>query len=105
MIGQLIAEADVAVGPMVQMKAVNPHVAVSHDAVEVYEDSPVSFRRRQSEMLAIPAYACRKKTARAARRVLFIKRAFNAPVVRHVQLSPRRNVETNLLRTLRIRFE
>src|ERR671939_350630 len=104
MICQFIAEADVAVRSPAQMKAVDPNIAGRHDAVELYEDPTMLHTRGQSEMLSIPTNSSRKKAARAARWVLLIKRAFNAPVVRHVQLSPLRVVETNTFRILRIRF-
>jgi hypothetical protein len=40
-------------------------------------------------VLAIPADAGGQKTSRPAGRIVFVKRAFNAPVVRNIKLSPR----------------
>src|SRR2546421_7466065 len=90
---------------MTQMKTVEPHIAVGHDAVEVYKDTSARVNFGQRELLAIPADARRQKAARAASRIVLGKRAFDAPVVRHGKLSPRSVSKVRLLRARRIAFE
>src|SRR6185295_9860484 len=57
MSGKLVAKADIAVRPLTKVKAVDPYVAVGHDAVKVDEDTPAFVVRGQSKIFAIPAHA------------------------------------------------
>ena len=44
-------------------------------------------------MLAIPTNSGWKESAGTARRIVFVERTLDAPVVRHVEFAPRRVVE------------
>ena len=105
MAGEFVAKADVAVRPLAQVEAVDPHVAVGHDAVEFDEHALVGVGRRQREMLAIPADAAGQERARAAGGILFVERAFDAPVVRHVDGAPGAVVEVGLFRAGGVGFQ
>ena len=95
--GQFVAETDVTVGPLAEVEAVDPDVAVGHDAVEVDEDATLGIIRRKYEMLAIPADAGGQKAARAAGGIICIERAFDAPVMGHVQAAPRGVIKVGFL--------
>src|ERR1700674_3982258 len=97
MAGKLVAKADVAVGPLAKMKAVDPGVAVGHYAVKVQEDAPVFVTRRQCEMLSIPSDAGRKKATCATGRVILVEWSFNTPIVWYVQLTPCRILKVRML--------
>src|ERR1035437_3467294 len=61
--GQFVLEADVAERPMAKLEAVDPDIAVGHDAVELDEDAALGIIGGQREMFAIPANAARQKGA------------------------------------------
>src|SRR5579884_515170 len=79
------------------MKAVDPDVAIRHDAVEIDEDAFRGIGFGQSELLSVPADTGGEKAARAAGCVLRIKRPGDAPIVRHVNCAPGGIVEGGLL--------
>jgi hypothetical protein len=93
MFGQLVAEADVTVGPFAKMMPVDPHVAVRHHAVELDEDAALRVLCGEVEVLAVPADARGQVAAVLARGVLLVERPLDAPVVRHVETAPGRVVE------------
>src|SRR5436853_3809637 len=88
MICQFIAKADIAKRPLPQVEAIDPNVAVGHDAIEVNEDATARVVSRQPEMFAIPADSCRQKTTRTSRWILLVERPFDTPVMWHVELPP-----------------
>src|SRR5437764_13043966 len=88
MICQFIAKADIAIRTPAQVEAIDPDVAVGHDAIEVDEDLTAGVVCGQREMFAIPAYARRQKTTRASRWILLVEWPFNTPVMRHIELPP-----------------
>jgi hypothetical protein len=71
------------------MVPVDPDVAVGHDTVELNDNAPCSPIGWKRKMFAIPADAGGQKSARPAGRIGFVKRPFNAPVVRNIKLLPR----------------
>ena len=75
-LGQFVAETDISIGTLPQMHAVDPYVAVGHDAVKLDEDAASGVFFGQGKMLPIPADACRQKAA-ARRPVGFV--AANGP--------------------------
>src|SRR5438128_652921 len=87
------------------MRAVDPDVAVGHNAVEVDEDEPAFVICRQREMFAIPADAGGKKTARAAGWVVLVEWSLDTPIVRHVQLTPGLIIKLRMLSSSRVAFE
>ena len=82
---------------MAQQVAVDPNVAVGHDAIKFDEGTLISGGFRQLELLAIPAHAIRKKCAGAAGRIVFTKRPGDAPIMRQRYSLPRRGVEVGVL--------
>ena len=80
-----------------EVLAVEPDVAVHVDAVELDPDAAVFRFRRRGERLAVPADAAVEISAAVARRGERIEGAFDAPVVRHVELPPGRVVEIGVL--------
>ena len=103
--GQLVAKADVTIRPLAQVEAVDPDIAVGHDAVEVDEDTPHSISREQREMFSIPADAGGKKATCSTRRVAPVEWSFDTPVVRHVELAPRRIIKVWLFSSSLVAFE
>src|SRR3989442_2361579 len=87
------------------MGAVDPDVAVSHNAVEVDENASAFVIRGQREMFAIPADAGWKKTACAAGWVVLVEWSFDTPIVRHVQLTPGLIIKLRVLSSSRVAFE
>jgi len=73
---------------MAQQKAVDINIAVGHDAIELDQDRFAGGVRGKGEVLAIPANAGWHKCAAAARRVVLVNGAFDAPIVRQVKLAP-----------------
>src|SRR5215471_8709083 len=53
--GKFVAKADVSIGSLAKMEAVDPNVAVGHDAVKIDKHTALGIFRRQNEMLAVPA--------------------------------------------------
>src|SRR6185312_4690342 len=98
MAAKFVTKADVTVGTMAEVKAVDPDIAVGHHAVELHGHAVVGSAGREGEMLSIPADAAGKVSARAAGFVGPGKRAFDAPIVRDVQFAPGGIVELILLR-------
>src|SRR5947208_12118650 len=105
MIRQFIAKADIAIRTLPQVEAINPNVAVGHDAIEVDEDAPSRVVGWQREMFAIPADTCRQETARASRWILLVEWPFNTPVMRNVQHAPGAVIEVWLLSAWSIAFK
>ena len=105
MICQFIAKADIAIRTPAQVEAIDPNVAVGHDAIEVDEDAPARVVCGQRETFAIPADTCRQETTRASRRILLVEWPFNTPVMRHVELPPRGVIEVRFLSTWGIAFK
>src|SRR5713101_2585676 len=87
------------------MGAVDPDVAVSHNTVEVDENAPAFVICGQREVFAIPADAGRKKSACAAGWVVLVEWSFNAPIVRHVQLTPGLIIKLRVLSSSDVAFE
>ena len=92
--GHVVSEADVSVGVVAKVHAVDVDVAVFHDAVELDEHPLASQRLRKSEVLPVPGDAGGHVGAPTAggrrlregirRRV----RALDAPVMRNIQGAP-----------------
>lgn len=76
---------------------VDPHLAISIDAVKLDKDRLSFHAQWHSECLAIPANATRQCTAASARRRLFTKLAFDTPVVWQIESSPLRIVQIHIL--------
>src|ERR1700722_13448651 len=57
MIGELIDKRNVTIGPVAEMMAVNPNVAVLVDAVEFECNHFAAISRRGAELLAVPTNA------------------------------------------------
>src|SRR5579859_1663406 len=53
--GQVVAETDITVGPVAEMKTVDPDVAVRHHPVELDKHAAIRFAGRQGKMFPIPA--------------------------------------------------
>src|SRR5947207_13658405 len=68
--------------------AIDPNLAVAIDAVEIDQDELALSRQWNTECLAVPANAAGQRAASCARRVVFIELAFNAPIMRQIQLPP-----------------
>ncbi len=103
--GQIVPEGHVAVGPLAEMEAVDPNVAVGHHAIEFDGNTPRGIVCRQGESFAIPADAGREECARAAGGILLVERAFDGPVVRNVEPAPGTVHEIGLLGAGSIGFE
>ena len=76
---------------------VDPHLAISIDAVKLDEDRLPFCSHGHSEGLAIPANAARQCTAASTRRSFFTELTFDTPVVRQIQPSPLRIVQIHIL--------
>ncbi len=84
MAGQFVPEADVAVRAVAQMIAVDPHVAVGHDAVEVDRHAPGGVRLGNPKGFPVPADSGGQKRAALSGGGFLVERAFDRPVVREV---------------------
>ena len=78
---------------MAEEEAIDPDVAVGHDAVEVDEDALAAIGSGDGEGFAVPADAGGQESSSAASGVPGVERALDAPVVRQVEGAPRRIVE------------
>src|ERR1041384_928334 len=95
--GQLIRERDVAVGTLTEILPINPNLAVAIHAIKLDKDQ-LSFRsHRNSERLAIPTQPARQGAATSPRRRVFTKFAFDAPIVRQIELAPLLIVQPRVL--------
>ncbi len=88
MVRKLITKANVSVGTLPEMETIDPNIAVSHDTVKIYEHSTCLVTCGDSEVLPIPANSTRKKPTGSTRRILLIKSAFYAPVMRQIKAPP-----------------
>ncbi len=88
-LGQVVVETREAVGMPAQVLAVEPHIAIHVDAVELDPDTAVFRFRGRGERLAVPANAAVQISAALARRRAWIEGTFDTPVVRHVEQPPR----------------
>jgi hypothetical protein len=95
---QFIFEGAVAVRTFPEVVAVDPDFTVAIDPVKLDEDQFSFGRGGNRKCLAIPAKPTRQGASARARRSVFTEFAFDAPVVRQVQLPPLRIVETRVLR-------
>ena len=95
--GDVVREADVAVGPAAQVDAVDPDVAVHVHAVELEPRHLAPRPGGQPKRLAIPADARGEVAHAAAARGVLAWRALDAPVVRQVEPAPLAVVEPRLL--------
>src|SRR6266702_4801765 len=93
---EFIAEADIAIRPPAQMKAIDPHVAIGHHSIKIYKDATALVTCGKNKMLAIPAHPRRQETTRSAARIVLVKGTFNDPVVWHVESSPLTVIEAGL---------
>ena len=75
---------------------VDPHLAISIDAVKLDEDRLPFCSHGHGEGLAIPANAARQCTAASTRRSFFTELTFDTPIVRQIQSSPLRIVQTSV---------
>src|ERR1041385_4341454 len=96
--GQLVTERAVPVGPLAEVGAVYPDLAIAIDAIELDVRHPVAVRRPHGEGLAVPSDTAGQRAAPGAGGILLAERAFNAPIVRHIQAAPAGVVEGNRLR-------
>ena len=83
---QLVFERRVAVGPVAEEVAIDPHVAIAVDAVEGQEDPAAAQRFVELERLAIPADAARQEAGSAGVRSAI--GPFDGPIVRQIQSAP-----------------
>src|SRR5690348_17544213 len=87
---QVVAEGAVAVWALAEVMAVDPHLAVPVDAVELDRRQPATIRRRNREGFAVPANAAWQRTATCAGGVSLAELGLDAPVVRQIQRAPSR---------------
>src|SRR5262245_13418367 len=95
MISHVVAETDVAVGALAERVAIDPDFAVGHDAVELDADALGLVLGGKREMFAIPTDAPGQISTGAAGRGILIKRSFDAPIVRNIELSPSGVIEAD----------
>ena len=86
--GEFVAESDVAVGALAEVVAVDPDVAVGHDAVELDEDAAVGVGDGDGEVFAIPADTVGEVGSALSGRVGLGERAFDGPVVGDAEGAP-----------------
>src|SRR5450756_1495968 len=98
MTGQIVIETDVAERAVTEVEAVDPHVAILHHAIEPDGYGLARVRLGQGEMLAIPAEATGQERTSTDGFVRIGEGAFDAPVVREVELAPVGVGEGGLLR-------
>ena len=77
--------------------AIDPNLAVAIDAVEIDKDQLAPGCQWNTECLAVPASAAGQRAASSARRILLVEFAFNAPIMRQIQLPPLRIVQVWIL--------
>src|SRR5215471_8057694 len=94
---QLVFKRAIAVRPLSQIVPVDPNLAVAIDAVEVNEQLLLFRARRHGKCLSIPTSATGQRAAPSARRILLVESAFDAPVMRQIQLPPSRVIEICVL--------
>ncbi len=97
--GDVVGEADVAVGPFAQMNAVDPDVAVHVHAVELEPRIAITGTGRQAKGLPVPAGAGREVAHPAAAGRIFPRSPFDAPVMRQVERAPAAIIERRPLRS------
>src|SRR5580658_5006695 len=88
MFGQFIEEWNVTVGPVAQMMAVDPDVAVLVDAVEFDRNDFAAPGRRDTELLAVPTDSGWHVAAGASGGRMLIDWPLDAPVMWQVKRSP-----------------
>ena len=93
------------IGPLAEVVAVDPDLAVLVDAVELDRDLAVLVRRRDAKVLAVPADAGGRIAAGAAAGLVLGERPLDAPVVRQVEAAPVGVGEGRLLGAGRIALE
>ena len=94
--GEIITEADEAVGSASEELAVDPDLAVHINPVEL-DDDLLAGGVRKRETFPIPADAVREKAVIAVALRRRRERAFDAPVVRQVEGAPVGVIELGLL--------
>jgi hypothetical protein len=80
--GEVVVEADVAVGAVAEEFSVAVDVAVGHDAVEGYEDAFRGIEFLRGERAAVPAYAGGEEASGGATGGVLVDGAGDAPVMR-----------------------
>ncbi len=85
---QVVLEGDIAIGPLTQGMAVDPHLTALIDAVELDGDALATSTPRQGHDLAIPADTGRRIAAGTTGRGMFVQRQAKAPVVRQMHAAP-----------------
>src|ERR1700721_3857797 len=92
--GEVIEKRNIPVRTFAQPLAIDPHIAILIDAVELDRELlvfvGVGVGIEQVEALAIPANASRQICAAKTGRLFLAKRSFDTPIVGKVQGSPTR---------------
>ena len=73
---------------MTDLDAVDPDIAICHNAVEENTDLCVAVRVRNTEVLPIPAHSSGKKRPGPSRGAVFVERVQDAPVVWNIYRLP-----------------
>src|SRR5687767_14065116 len=76
---------------------VDPNLAIAVNAIKLNKQQLPFCSVRHRETLAVPTQSARQCAAADPGGMLFAEFAFNAPVVRQVQLSPLRIVEARIM--------
>ncbi len=87
-IGEVIAERDVAIGSCAEEGVVHVDFRVGHDGVEFDVDAFAFGLRGEGEGFAVPGDAGGEVCAGASGGRVFVEGAFNGPVVGEVEFSP-----------------
>ena len=104
-VGEVVAEADVTIGPAAEVVGVDPDVAVRHDAVELHPHALALGLGGHGDFLAIPGHAGRQPAAGARGRRVLAEVPLDAPVMRHIEFAPGGRVESGFLGTFGVTLE
>jgi len=97
-VGDVVAEAEVAAGLLAEVESVYPHTGGAEDAVEDQAQAPALIARGQRKGFPIPAHARLRETRPEGLVAVAVpglsgERHLHAPVVREVELAPAAVVE------------
>src|SRR4030095_3191899 len=94
---ELVFERAVAVGSFPEIVSIDPDLAVPIHTVELNEDQPSITALRNRKSLPIPSSAPGQCATAMAGGMLFTEFAFDTPVMRKIELAPRRIIQSNVL--------
>ena len=86
--GQVVGKATITVRPETQVVAIDPHVGLAVDAVELNPDGPTPIGFGKHKRLAVPTNAARDKSGTGSRAFLLV-RLPDTPVMRQPDRLPR----------------